>query len=99
PSIPPAVEAILLKALAKEREKRYQRAGDIVLALEEALGEEAEDMEQAEARAREERAKAEAEREKQERLSILYAEAGKAYEAGQWQDAIDTFEQVLALDA
>jgi tetratricopeptide (TPR) repeat protein len=50
-------------------------------------------------RAREERAKAEAEREKQERLSILYTEAEKAYQAGRWQDAIDAFELVLALDA
>ncbi len=99
PAISPAVEAILLKALAKEREKRYQKAGDMALALEEALREEAEVKERAEARAREERAKAEAEREKQERLSILYAEAEKAYEAGRWQDAIDGFEQVLALDA
>jgi tetratricopeptide (TPR) repeat protein len=98
-AIPPAVEAVLLKALAKEREKRYQKAGDMALALEEALREEAEDKEQAEARAREQRAKAEAEREKQERLSILYAEAGKAYGAGRWQDAIDAFEQILALDA
>jgi hypothetical protein len=99
PAISPAVEATLLKALAKEREKRYQRAGDMVLALEEALREEAEDKEQAELGVREERAKAEAEREKQERLSILYAEAGKAYEAGRWQDAVDAFEQILALDA
>lgn len=99
PAIPSAVEAILLKALAKERGERYQRAGDMALALEEALCEEAEDKEQAVARAREERAKAEAEREKQERLSILYAEAGKAYEAGRWQEAMDAFEQVLALDA
>jgi tetratricopeptide (TPR) repeat protein len=99
PAISPAVEAILLKALAKEREKRYQEAGDIVLALEEAFREEAEDKEQAEARAMEERAKAEAEREKQEKLSILYAEAGKAYETGRWQETVDAFEQVLALDA
>jgi hypothetical protein len=99
PAIPPAVEAVLLKALAKEREKRYQRAGDMALALEEALRKEAEDTERAEARAREERAKAEAERGKRERLSILYARAGKAYEAGRWQDAVDAFEQILALDA
>jgi len=99
PAISPAVEAILLKALAKEREKRYQEAGDIVLALEEAFREEAEDKEQAEARAMEERAKAEAEREKQEKLSILYAEAGKAHETGRWQETIDIFEQVLTLDA
>ena len=99
PAITPTVETVLLKALAKEREKRYQRAGDMALALEEALREEAEDKEWAEAKAREERAKAEAEREKQDRLSILYAEAGKAYGAGRWQDAIDAFEQVLALDA
>jgi tetratricopeptide (TPR) repeat protein len=99
PAIPPAVEAILVKALAKEREKRYQRAGDMALALEEALREEAEDTEQAEARAREERAKAKAAREKQEKLSILYTEAGKAYQAGRWQDAVDAFEQVLTLDA
>jgi tetratricopeptide (TPR) repeat protein len=99
PAISPAVEAVLLKALAKEREKRYQRASDMALALEEALREEAEDKEWAEAKAREERAKAEAEREKQDRLSILYAEAGKAYGAGRWQDAIDAFEQILALDA
>ncbi len=99
PAISPAVEAVLLKALAKEREKRYQRAGDMALALEAALCEEAEAAERAEARAREERAKAEAEREKRDRLSILYAEAGKAYEAGRWQDAIDAFEQVLTLDA
>ncbi len=99
PATPRAVETVLLKALAKDRDERYQRAGDMVLALEEALREKAEDKEQAEARAREERARAEAEREKQEKLSILYAEAGKAYEAGQWQDAIDAFEQILALDA
>ncbi len=99
PATPRAVETVLLKALAKDRDERYQRAGEMVLALEEALREKAEDKEQAEARAREERARAEAEREKQEKLSILYAEAGKAYEAGRWQDAIDAFEQILALDA
>jgi tetratricopeptide (TPR) repeat protein len=99
PAIPTAVEAVLLKALAKEREERYQRAGDMALALEEALCEEAEDKERVEAKAREERAKVEAERKRQERLSTLYAKAEKAYEAGRWQDAIDAFEQILALDA
>jgi len=99
PAISPAVETILLKALAKEREERYQETGDIVLALAEALREETEGTEQAEARVREDRAKAEAERKKQERLSTLYGDAEKAYEAGRWQDAVDTFEQILALDA
>jgi serine/threonine protein kinase len=36
PDVTPAVEAVLLKALAKKREERYQSAGEMARALEEA---------------------------------------------------------------
>ena len=37
PDVSPAVEAVLLKALAKKREARYQSAGEMARALEEAI--------------------------------------------------------------
>jgi len=37
PNVSPAVEAVLLKALAKKREARYQSAGEMAQALEEAI--------------------------------------------------------------
>ncbi|TEU13764.1 MAG: serine/threonine protein kinase [Anaerolineales bacterium] len=37
PDVSPAVEAVLLKALAKEREERYQRAGEMAAALQQAV--------------------------------------------------------------
>ena len=39
PNIPPSVEAVLLKALAKDRDARYDSAGELFSALREALGE------------------------------------------------------------
>jgi len=91
PAIPPAVEAVLLKALAKEREKRYQRAGDTVLALEEALREEAEDKERAEARVREERAR-------QEQIATLYEQALELARARQWRPALAKMGESQTLD-
>jgi hypothetical protein len=38
PDVSPAVEAVLDKALAKDAEQRYERAGDLARALAEALG-------------------------------------------------------------
>ena len=38
PSIPPAVEAVILKAIAKQPEQRYQSGADLVLALNAAFG-------------------------------------------------------------
>jgi serine/threonine protein kinase/Tol biopolymer transport system component len=37
PDVPPAVEAVLLKALAKKREERYQSAGEMAAALKQAV--------------------------------------------------------------
>jgi formylglycine-generating enzyme required for sulfatase activity len=37
PDISPAVEAVLLKALAKKREERYQSAGEMAVALQQAV--------------------------------------------------------------
>ncbi len=37
PDVSPAVEAVLLRALAKKREERYQSAGEMARALEEAI--------------------------------------------------------------
>jgi serine/threonine protein kinase len=37
PDVSPAVEAVLLKALAKKREERYQSAGEIAAALQQAV--------------------------------------------------------------
>lgn len=37
PDLPPAMDAILLKALAKQPKSRYQRAGDLATALHEAV--------------------------------------------------------------
>jgi serine/threonine-protein kinase len=39
PDVSPAVEAVLLKALAKKREARYQSAGEMVEALQQAVSE------------------------------------------------------------
>ena len=91
PAIPSAVEAILLKALAKERERRYQRAGDMALALEGALREEAEDKEMAETRAREERAK-------REQIATVYEQAIELARARQWQQALAKMEEIQTLD-
>ena len=38
PSIPPAVEEVILRALEKDRDRRYQSGRDMFLALEQALG-------------------------------------------------------------
>ncbi|GCE16521.1 serine/threonine-protein kinase [Dictyobacter kobayashii] len=38
PSIPPAIEEIILKALSKERDDRFENVADFVIALREALG-------------------------------------------------------------
>jgi tetratricopeptide (TPR) repeat protein len=91
PAIPPAVEAILLKALAKDREKRYQRAGDMALVLEEALREKVEDKERAEARAREERAR-------QEQIAALYEQALGLARARQWRQALAKVAEIQVLD-
>jgi serine/threonine-protein kinase len=37
PAVSPAVEAVLLKALAKKREERYQSAGEMAVALQQAV--------------------------------------------------------------
>jgi serine/threonine protein kinase len=39
PDVPPAVEAVLLKALAKKREERYQSAGAMATALQQGVSE------------------------------------------------------------
>ncbi|GLV56360.1 hypothetical protein KDH_32010 [Dictyobacter sp. S3.2.2.5] len=38
PNIPPAIEAVILKALAKERDDRFENVADFVIALREAFG-------------------------------------------------------------
>jgi serine/threonine protein kinase len=82
PDIPEPVERVIFKALAKAPEDRYQRAGEMVEALERAV----------------EEAKAEERRPQQEKLAALYTEAVGFLEAKEWQEALDKWTEVQAID-
>jgi serine/threonine protein kinase len=82
PTIPEEVERVVLKALAKAPQDRYQRAGEMVEALEKVLQD----------------VKAEERRRQQEKLATLYAEAAGFLEAKEWQKALDKWAEVQAID-
>lgn len=90
PDIPEPVERLLLKALAKDPRDRFQRAGEMVSALQQAVAGKpvvtaaislaGEGIRQ------------------QEKLAALYAEAVAFLEAREWQKALEKWVEVQALD-
>jgi len=73
PGLSEALEAVLLKALAKKREERYQSGGEIVQAL---------------AEAREQKARGAEEQARQEKLIKLYGAAQTAFKVQDWEAAL-----------
>ena len=73
PGLSEALEAVLLKALAKKREERYQSGQEIVQAL---------------AQAREQKAQEAEERARQEKLESLYDAAQAALKTRSWETAL-----------
>jgi hypothetical protein len=93
PDIPEAVERVVLKALAKDPIDRFQRVGDMVTALQQAVTggpvmTAAVSLESLEA-----------ERERQERrLAGLYAQAVTLLKAEEWQKALEKWARVQVID-
>jgi formylglycine-generating enzyme required for sulfatase activity/outer membrane protein assembly factor BamD (BamD/ComL family) len=88
PGIPEPIELVILKAMAKSPEDRFQRMGEMVRALEEAAAEIAAAAREAERRAR---------AEEEEKLEGLYRQATAARQDGQWAEAIGLFGDILRL--
>jgi hypothetical protein len=89
PGIPEAVEQVVLKALAKEPVDRFQRAGQMVRALQKAVtgGPVATAA-----------ISLVDERRQQERLAGLYVQAVTLLEAEEWQKALEKWAKVQAID-
>jgi len=90
PDIPQPVEQVLLKALAKEPIDRFQRAGEMVTALQKAVTEGP--LVTATVSLGDEKGQQEA------RLASLYAEATRFLEAKEWQKALEKWAEVQAID-
>lgn len=90
PGIPKPVEQILLKALAKNPADRFQRVGDMVTALQEAVT--GRPVVTAAVSLVEER------RRQQEKLATLYAGAIGFLEAEEWQKALEKWVEVQAIE-
>jgi serine/threonine-protein kinase len=90
PDIPEAVEQVVLKALAKEPVDRFQRAGQMVRALQKAVtgGTVATAA-----------ISLVDERRQRERLAGLYVQAVTLLEAEEWQKALEKWAKVQAIDA
>src|SRR5262245_31556184 len=79
PTLPAPVEAVVLRAIAKDPAARYQSASEMVAELERIA-----------ARLDQDRARTQ--------LTGLYLAGVAAFEAGHWDEAVERFGQLLALD-
>ena len=81
---------VLGKATAREWQERYRQAGEVKAALQTGLRSEVEAREQARREAEE--------RARQEKLASLYNAAQAALQARHWQEAIEHYKAIAAID-